>query len=222
MEPIENTVPKKKEFSTPLAIVIAGVFVGLGVFFGLSYKDTPKEEVVKEYEVSIKESDYIFGNKDADIVIVEYSDMECPFCKQFHVSMEQLVKEYPNDVAWVYRHLPLESIHPKARSLANASECVGSLGGDEAFYSFISSVFSGTPDKVQEYAKNTGINIDAYNTCVSQNTFDTKITASIDEAREYGIQGTPFSFILKDGEVIGTIPGAMPYESLKKMIEEAK
>lgn len=229
MEPTEIIVPKKREFSTPLAIVIAGVCIAIGVFFGLSYKNTPKEESVKEYEVSITPEDHYFGNKDADIVIVEYSDMECPFCKQFHVSMEQLVSEYPDDIAWVYRHLPLEAIHPDARPLANASECIASLGGNTSFFSFISNVFkdtqSGKPFSLKDlsmYAKKSGVDEQAFTTCYTEKRFDTNITASVKQARAYDIQGTPFSFILKDGEVVGTIPGAMPYDALKKMIEELK
>jgi len=77
----------------------------------------------------VTSEDFVRGNRNARIALIEYSDLECPFCKRFHPTAQQLINEYPNDVMWVYRHFPLDQLHSKARAEALAAECAGSLGG---------------------------------------------------------------------------------------------
>lgn len=89
----------------------------------------------------VTELDHIRGNMDADVVIIEYSDIECPFCKRFHGTMNQVVETYGDQVAWVYRHFPLESIHRNARPWAIESECVAEIGGNDAFWKYLDERF---------------------------------------------------------------------------------
>lgn len=89
----------------------------------------------------VTEADHIKGSLDAPIKVVEYSDFDCPFCSRFHGSMETII-ESNDDVAWVYRHFPLDSLHPQARAVARASECVAELGGNEAFWIFTDGYFA--------------------------------------------------------------------------------
>jgi protein-disulfide isomerase len=85
----------------------------------------------------VTEADHIKGNLDAEVIVVEFSDFDCPFCTRFHATMNAIVAKYPpNEVAWVYRHFPLESLHPNAKAVSVASECVAKLGGNEAFWKF--------------------------------------------------------------------------------------
>ncbi len=79
--------------------------------------------------------DNIKGSLDAPIKIVEYSDFDCPFCSRFHASMNQIA-ENNDDVVWAYRHMPLDQLHPNARTVAQISECVAKLGGNDAFWAF--------------------------------------------------------------------------------------
>ena len=90
---------------------------------------------------AVSEQDHILGSLDAPVKLVEYSDLQCPFCGRFHPTMQRVAKEYGDQVAWVYRHFPLESIHPNARPLANAAECAANLGGNDGFWKFIDAVF---------------------------------------------------------------------------------
>ena len=83
----------------------------------------------------VTEADHIKGSIDAPIKVVEYSDFDCPFCTRFHDSMNEIVATN-DDVAWVYRHFPLDQLHPNARGIAVASECIAREGGDEAFWKF--------------------------------------------------------------------------------------
>ncbi len=91
----------------------------------------------------ITAADHLTGNPDAPIKILEYSDLECPFCKQFHETMIEIMTEYgpTGKVAWAYRHFPL-SIHPQAIPDAEAAECIGALNGEAAFWDFITQVFA--------------------------------------------------------------------------------
>lgn len=85
----------------------------------------------------ITDTDHIRGNKDAEFVLVEYSDLDCPFCKQFQVTVKEVLAAHPTEFAWVYRHMPIDSLHPQARTKAEASECVASISGNETFWKYI-------------------------------------------------------------------------------------
>ncbi len=92
--------------------------------------------------IPVSDSDHVRGNPDADVVIIEYSDFDCPFCTRFHETMKDVVADSDGRVAWVYRHFPLEQLHPQAAAVAVASECVADIGGDDAFWQFTDSYYS--------------------------------------------------------------------------------
>lgn len=92
--------------------------------------------------VPVTAKDHIRGDiNKAKLVLVEYSDFECPFCTRFHSTMVQVIKDYNGQVAWVYRHYPL-SFHPTAQPAAEASECVTKVGGNDAFWKFADQAFT--------------------------------------------------------------------------------
>jgi protein-disulfide isomerase len=95
----------------------------------------------------VTEKDHITGNPQADVVLIEYSDTECPFCKRFHETMIQVMAEYgaSGKVAWVYRHFPLDALHSKARHEAEATECATELGGNEKFWAYLNKLEEITP-----------------------------------------------------------------------------
>lgn len=87
--------------------------------------------------------DHIIGSPTAPIVLVEYSDFQCPFCKMIHPSLKQIVSESNGQIAWVYRDFPLYQIHPEAENSANAAECIAALKGNDAFWKFGDAIFEG-------------------------------------------------------------------------------
>ncbi len=103
-----------------------------------------KNEEVGSVETKLKPvnpDDHIIGNINAKIIIVEYSDLDCPFCKTFHKTMHRVVKDMNGDVAWVYRHYPIPQLHPNAFQKAEATECAWEQGGNDAFWKYTDKVF---------------------------------------------------------------------------------
>src|SRR3989344_453399 len=144
------------DLSIPGAIVIAGALIAGAVYVSQNRSGSTElqpqaaEQTGDLEEMSpITSTDHIRGNPDAPIKIVEYSDFECPFCKRFHETMQQVSAEYGDQVAWVYRHFPLDQLHSKARKEAVASECAAELGGNDAFWKFTDRFFELTPSNDQ-------------------------------------------------------------------------
>lgn len=176
----------------------------------------------------ITSDDFVRGNRDARIALIEYSDLECPFCKRFHPTAQQLINEYPNDVMWVYRHFPLDELHSKARAEALAAECAGNLGGEKAFWSYIDKIYEVTPanngldlSQLPAFAQQIGLNQSAFNKCFDAEELASKVEADYQSGIKAGVRGTPGNIILDlKNQKIQVIPGAVPYEQLKVVVDQ--
>lgn len=155
----------------------------------------------------VTDADWSRGAASPKITFIEYSDTECPFCKRFHATLQQLLKLYPNDVQWVYRHYPIDSNHTKARKESEALECAGDIGGEEKFWAYLDRLMEITPandgldlnelPKIAEYVK---IDKDAHTKCVESGKFAQKIQQQVNDAQAIGADGTPHTIIItKDG-----------------------
>ena len=116
---------------------------GMREFFNdlLANKNPRAKDISKKIKLKpVDSNDWIRGNSNARITVIEYSDLDCPFCKQFHKSVMNLVKDYPKDVRWIFRHMPIDRLHPDARRKAEASECIGEIGGVDTFWKYIDTV----------------------------------------------------------------------------------
>lgn len=91
---------------------------------------------------AVTAQDRYLGNINADVMIIEYSDIDCPFCKKFHPTLERISQEYGSKIAWVYRNFPLESLHPEARTKAEAAECVGQIAGNDVYWKYLKTLIS--------------------------------------------------------------------------------
>lgn len=89
--------------------------------------------------IILSDADHYLGPKNAETIIVEYSDIECPFCKREKPIVDQILKQHP-EYGFVYRHSPIVSLHPWAAYKAQASECATELGGEDAFWKFLDIV----------------------------------------------------------------------------------
>lgn len=137
---------------TPASFIVAKNGTILSINGAASYADV-KEKIdqvlastsrlaeSEDIEVpALAADDRYLGNINADVVIIEYSDIDCPFCKRFHPTMERIAQEYGSKIAWVYRHFPLDSLHPEARTKAEATECVAQLAGNEVFWKYLKTL----------------------------------------------------------------------------------
>jgi len=182
--------------------------------------EPPKELKIKKPDAS---EDHWKGPKDARYVHVEYSDFECPFCSKYHETFTQLEKEYAGKMAFVYRHFPL-SFHPLAQPSAEASECIASIGGNEAFWTFHNDIFTAMPsvtlEQLPDFAVKAGVNKAAFQTCFDAKKFTAKVKAQASEGQNAGVNATPTNVIydMKTGKTT-VIAGAYPFDQAKTIID---
>ncbi len=228
-------------WAIPVAIIvglamIAGAIVYTGGFGGSELTSdvtipTAGNQPTETAEANIRpvtEDDHIRGNPNAPIVIVEYSDYDCPFCKRFHEeTMIPIIEKYgpSGQVAWVHRHFPIEQLHPNAPMIAMAAECVAELGGDEAFWTFSDLIFgerdTNEPTNVTalpDYAEQAGVDVAAYEECVASGRLQGEVEADFADAQAAGARGTPYSLVLVAGQQ-GEINGAQPFSMVDTLIQ---
>ncbi len=174
----------------------------------------------------ISDDDHIKGSKDAKIILIEYSDLECPYCSTFHLTAEQAKEEYGDDIAWVYRQYPLDAIHSNARPAAIASECAAEIGGNDSFWDFLSIGFEDpetnlTNTGLKSVAASIGLDADKFAECIDSGSQDEKVENQYQGGLAAGVNGTPGNFIINDKGEAWIIPGAVPLETLKQAIDLA-
>jgi protein-disulfide isomerase len=183
-------------------------------------KDVPRPSV---------ERDHIYGNPDAVISLIEYSDFECPYCKAFHATAKQFVDESDGQVNWVFRHYPLGFHNPTAQKEAEATECVAELGGNEAFWKFADAIFEnsalngkGVPaDILIDLVEKMELDAEQFQTCLDSEKHAKRVLQDLQEGTDSGITGTPGNILLNNqtGNV-KLMSGAVPLESLQTEMEQ--
>jgi protein-disulfide isomerase len=230
------------KWTVPLSIVVAGLFIAGAIYLNGKMEPRAKSptdavrinqnvdsNVIKDVMRPIDENDHFLGSSKARIVIVEYSDTECPFCKVFHKTMQLIMNEYgkKEQVAWVYRHFPIAEIHNKAIKEAEALECAGELGANNKFWEYTNKLYEKTPSnnnleesELSNIASEVGLNIKNFQTCLNSNQFNERVKADLINAQELGALGTPYSILIdtKNNEYY-PIEGAFPYLDLKRIID---
>lgn len=225
----------KPSIAIPVAIIVGFGLIAAAILFSgnratapqVAQKDAATVLPTKANMRPVDNTDAIRGNPMAPIVVVEYSDYDCPFCKDFNDTMNRIMKDYgvTGKVAWIYRQLPISQLHPNAPKISEAALCVKSLGGNDAFWKFSDTVFNERADtektnmtRLPEYAEKAGIKRADFTTCFSGNTFKDAVTTSIAEGTAAGAQGTPYSIVVV-GDQQAVINGAQPYAVVKQIID---
>lgn len=237
----------------PLAIIVGSLFIAgaiLGGFYLTKGESTSLQAAVTGEEIETQQEDqanpldqykrvanykkvsaddHIYGNPNAQISLVEYSDFECPFCKRFHPTAKQVIEAYDGKVNWVYRHFPLSFHDPLATKEAEASECVAKLAGNDGFWKYADKIFEKTTSngrglEIQQLAilaEEIGVNKKQFNECFESGEFNEKIQQAIVEGSKSGITGTPGNIIIdnRTGEAF-EMTGAQPYIQFKALIDE--
>ncbi len=226
------TDQKSFELSPSAAILMAGVVIAAAIVFA---RVSPAAEVVVDgaaQGTALKvtkpsQDEHIIGRADARIVLIEYSDFQCPYCATIHPTLKRIVEESNGDVAWTMRSLPLTSIHPEAEPAANAAECVASELGNDAFWKFAEVLFANQKELSSTFYINTAIQLGAnpltFSACISERRYQNVVDRESLEAQKLGATGTPFVVVLntKTG-VSATIPGALPYAQAMAVIKSVQ
>lgn len=236
-----------------LSIVLAGALSGLGSYLGnrqtlpstinaRTFNQTgtqttppsPQQATTQKIENidPVNTADHIRGSSSAKVFLIEYSDPECPFCKQFQPVLKNVMSKYLNgkDVAWVYRNFPIDSLHPKARKEAEATECAAEIGGNDGFWKFYDKLFEVTPGnngldpaQLSVIAKSVGLDVTKFNACVSSGKYAAKVEASIKSGQKAGVNGTPTTFIISGKDlksIVGSVPGDQLEVEIQNMLKK--
>jgi len=189
----------------------AGYFFDMGKI-GLpvgKYLDTPQ----------ITERDATSGPKDAKVTIVEFSDFQCAYCKEFQSDLNQVLKEYAGKVLFVYKHFPLPS-HAQAENASLASLCANEQGNFSVYANYLFAKqdewgkMKGT-QKFKDYAWYLGLNGRRFSQCLDTKKYEDTLDADKSEAQKFSFVGVPSTFI---NDVF--LSGAVTKEVLRQVIDE--
>lgn len=201
-----------------MAIILIVILAGL-VFYLATRSSTPP----KPAQVSAGNSPFK-GNSSADVEIIEFSDYDCPYCKNFHDdTLPQIMQNYGDKIKFAYREYP---VHPGADKASEAALCANDQG---KFWQYHDKLFEeqniwpslGIP-QFKKYAADLGLNADQFNSCLDSGKRTADVNTDLEDGKSYGVTGTPTFFILKNGELFNEpITGAYPYSTFQMRIASA-
>lgn len=194
---------------------------------------TAKLDAYKNAVESVPDGKHVYGSLNARFTLVEFSDLECPYCKRFHNTPKRLVDDSNGNVNWQWMHLPLGFHNPGAQFGAEAAECAADLGGNRSFWAYLEEYFDHTRGNGQgvsdltQLAVNLGINATEFRQCMTEGRYRDKVQEQAAKAASLGINGTPATFLVDN--MTGNsqlISGAQPAEAfvaaMRKMMTEAQ
>lgn len=213
-----------KALLIPGSILIAGAFIGAGLYLGqvtspagnnLAGAPSPTQPTAAApaeagpqaaLALELDADEFIYGNPEAEVFIVEYSDIDCPFCARVHPTLKSVVDNSNGTVAWVYRHFPIEQLHPEATRKAMATECVGRLAGNDAYWGYLDQLINQQPISVHT---DFGVSVATFNECMDDPQIAQNVTDDVNRAVASGGRGTPHS-IVATREYGFAVSGAQP------------
>lgn len=187
----------------------------------------PSQDTLKKVP-KVTNDDIIRGDKNAKVTLIEYSDLECPFCQRFHPTTKQVLDEYKGKVRLVFRHYPLTQIHPNAQKLAEMSECLVEQKGMDAFWTMADDHFAQpfqaggvlTNDKIADIGVKAGGDKNKLIACLESGKYTKKVNDSVAAGSAAGVAGTPATIIVTDDGQYDFISGALPFEQVKAVLDQ--
>ena len=245
----------KNKLNIGLAIIVAGIIIGGAIL--LKGGKTPAApapvktgtEAAGQAMKPVSTDDFVQGNTNAKVVLVEYADYQCPFCgavfglqpdadvvqylKQKDPTwtpfMPEVTKDYitTGKIEFVYRDYPF--LGPESEKAAEATRCANDQGKYWEYHNYLFGHQNGEnkggfADKnLKTFATTLGLNADQFNSCLDSGKYTQVIADSKTDGDNAGVgsSGTPKGFILKDGKIVGTIDGAEPFISVKAKLDAA-
>ena len=141
------------------------------------------------------ERDHVRGPVDTPVVLVEYGDFECPYCGRAEPIVRDLLREY-GDVGYVWRHLPLSDVHPRAQLAAEAAEAAAAQGAFWEMHDLLLARQDALdPDDLIRYAEELGLDVERFEEDVRTHAWAARVADDVDSADLSGVSGTPTFFI---------------------------
>lgn len=186
-------------------------------------------------ELAASDSQGKLGQDSAPIILVEYSDFQCPFCKRFFNDSDEQLKTWASEgkIKLIFKDYPLP-FHPMAAPSANAARCAGEQG---KFWEMHDKIFEETTklsatataqytnDDLKTWGADLGLNTATFNSCVDSDKYADKVQANSAEGQSIGVGGTPSFAIGKPGDKAQLVVGACPnstFETVLKAIADGK
>jgi protein-disulfide isomerase len=171
---------------------------------------------------TVASSDQTKGNKEAKLILIEYSDFQCPACGRYYFLLKQLNQEYGDQIQFVYRHFPLKRIHLYAQLAAQATEAAGKQG---KFWEMHDLIFENQKEWSEqknakktliEYAKSLNLDVDKFKSDLGSKEVKNKVQADYQSGVKAGVDSTPTLFL--NGK---KLPNPKSYSELKNIIQQA-
>ena len=169
----------------------------------------PTVEVATEGEPSL-------GPTNAPVTIVEFSDFQCPYCRQAQDTLKRLMAAYEGKIKLVFRDFPLRSIHPQAQKAAEAAQCAAE---QQKFWPYHDKLFASTNlqmDELKKFAQELELNMEQFTSCLDSNKYAAGIEADMQAGQQAGVNATPAFFV--NGYPLS---GAASYERFKELVDAA-
>lgn len=230
---------KEKNNSRLTYFLISGISIALvaiiTLLFKVSYLEA-KNTFEKSGQApagriqSVTASDYIQGNPQARVTLVEYSDFECPQCQYFHPTLTKLLSYYGNSIRLISRRYPLPQ-NQNAEKEAEAALCVGKLGGNKAFWQFSERIFdkitpteggTGLPlSLLPEFAKQVGIDTNSFQQCLDSGNMAQRVQLEQSDGEQGGVHQLPGTFVIDSKGHMILLAGNQSFEVMKTVIDQA-
>lgn len=210
----------------PGAIVVAGAIIAGAIIYS-NFSSTPRVqdstsptvENISEIPGDLADDDPFLGNPNASVILVEFADYQCPFCKIFHEGAEkEIINQYvkTGKAKLVYRDFPLSFVHPVAEKSAQAANCANEQG---KFWEYHSLLYKNQGElslsNLKFWAGRMGLDQNRFNSCLDSDKYAKEVAKDLAEGGKAGIEGTPSTFV--NGRLI---KGAVSFSEIQKVIEE--
>jgi protein-disulfide isomerase len=212
----------QSRLTLPISILVAGLFIAGGMAISKLIKGGETNTAEQNLSIvrTLSAEDHYFGNPKASVLVIEYSDYDCPFCAGYFKNIKKIIEELGKSgkVVWVHRHMPLYQIHETARDKAELAECVAYVGGEEKFWQLSESLYANRESDKDALLTTLGIDIGKINECLSSDRFLPVIDAEYNEAYAAGGRGTPFTVLITPKKRYA-VSESLPYFELRSLVE---
>jgi Na+/H+ antiporter NhaA len=142
------------------------------------------------------DGDHARGAEDAPVTLIEYGDYQCPYCGQAEIVIRELLRSFGDDLRYVWRHLPLNDVHPNAQMAAEAAEAAAAQG---AFWGMHDKLLEHqdelAPPHLARYAEELGLDVERFWDELRRHVHDSRVAEDVASADASGVAGTPTFFI---------------------------